>query len=66
MSFDARILIEKIEHLPPDMIAEVIDFVDFLRLRQRDKTLTREAAQASAVAFAAVWDNAEDDAYDAL
>ena len=66
MSFDARILIEKIEHLPPDMIAEVVDFVDFLRLRQRDKNLTREAAQASATAFAAVWDNADDDAYDAL
>jgi hypothetical protein len=32
----------------------------------REHALTRRAAEASAPAFAAVWDNPEDDVYDAL
>ena len=59
-------LIEKIASLPTDRIAEVEDFVDFLRSRDQDRSLTRAAAAASAPAFARVWDNPEDDVYDAL
>lgn len=59
-------LIEKINALPVERIAEVEDFVDFIRLRHHDRALGRAAAAASAPAFAAVWDNPEDDAYDAL
>jgi hypothetical protein len=63
---DARALIEKITGLPSERLAEVEDFVDFLRQRDRDQALTRAAAAASAPAFAAVWGNPEDDVYDAL
>jgi hypothetical protein len=59
-------LIEKIQALPPERLAEVEDFVDFIRLREEQRALTRAAAAASAPAFAAVWDNPEDDAYDAI
>lgn len=59
-------LIDKIAALPRDRLAEVEDFVDFLRLREHDQTLTRAGAATSAPAFAAVWDNPEDDVYDAL
>ena len=59
-------LIEKIQTLPPDQLAEVEDFVDFIRLREQQRVLTRAAAAVSAPAFAAVWDNPEDAAYDAL
>ncbi|MGH7044746.1 MAG: hypothetical protein ACREFY_21785 [Acetobacteraceae bacterium] len=59
-------LIEKIQTLPPERLVEVEDFVDFIRLREQQRALTRAAAAASAPAFAAVWDNPEDDAYDAL
>ena len=59
-------LIEKINTLTVDRLAEVEDFVDFLRLRDQDRALVRAAGLASAPALAAVWDNPEDDAYDAL
>ena len=47
-------LIEKIQALPAERIAEVEDFVDFIRLREQQHTLARAAAAASEPAFAAV------------
>ncbi len=66
MSPVSRMLIEKIEALPAERIAEVEDFVEFLRLREEERALTRTAAAASAPGFAEVWNNPEDDAYDTL
>ena len=66
MHANAQALMEKIQMLPPDRLGEVEDFVDFLRLREQQRALTRAAAAASAPAFAVVWDNPEDDVYDAL
>jgi len=59
-------LIEKIQSLPPEQIAEVEDFVDFLRQRCHDRRLTRAAARLSEEAFQKVWDNPEDADYDRL
>jgi hypothetical protein len=55
-------LIEKIGRLPPDRVAEVEDFVDFLSQRDTDRQLALAATGASEAAFARVWDNPEDDA----
>jgi len=44
----------------------VEDFVDFLRMRDHDRALSRLAEAVSEPAFAAVWENPEDDVYDAL
>ena len=63
---DPDVLIAKIKELPAERIAEIDDFVDFIRLRERQSALTRAATAASAPAFERVWDNPEDDAYDAL
>jgi hypothetical protein len=63
---DALALIEKIQALPAERIAEVEDFVEFLALREQERSLVRAASVASAPAFAAVWSNPEDDVYDAL
>jgi hypothetical protein len=63
---DPKALIDKIAALPSERIAEVEDFVDFLRLKDQDRALSRAAAAASEGAFATVWDNPEDDVYDAL
>lgn len=59
-------LFKKIAELPAERIAEVEDYVDFLRTRNQDRSLTRAASAASAASFAAVWDNPDDAAYDAL
>ena len=66
MSPEFQALIEKIQTLPPDRVAEVEDFVDFIAARERERTLVRAAAATSAPALAAIWNNPEDDAYDAL
>jgi hypothetical protein len=59
-------LIDKIKALPPDRIREVEAFVDFVAARAQGRALTRAAAQVSAPAFTKLWNNPEDDAYDAL
>ncbi len=61
-----QILFDKIQQLAPERMAEVEDFVDFLRAREDGPRLTRAAAQASEPSFAAVWDNDEDAAYDRM
>ncbi len=66
MPADPQVLMEKIRSLPAERIAEIEDFVDFIASRELDLTLVRAATAASAPAFAAVWSNPEDDAYDAL
>lgn len=59
-------IIEKIKGLPPERVAEVEDFVDFLRARNDDQRLTQAATQTSAPAFNQVWDNPDDADYDRL
>jgi hypothetical protein len=58
-------LLEKIKSLPPERIAEVEDFVDFLASRD-DRLLVRAATSLSEDSFREVWDNEEDAAYDRL
>jgi hypothetical protein len=60
-------LIEKLRSLPPERLAEVEDFVDFLAHRQTDEgRLTHAAGQLATAAFARVWDNPADADYDRL
>lgn len=62
----SQALIEKIRSLSPERIAEIEDFVDFLRARDQGRALTCAALVGSEPIFAAVWSNPEDDVYDAL
>lgn len=59
-------LIAKIAELPENRVSEIIDFVDFIRQREMDRALTRDAMRASEPALARVWDNPEDDVYNDL
>ena len=59
-------LIEKIGRLPPDRVAEVEDFVDFLAQLDTERLLAHPAPAASVPTFGKVWDNPEDDVYDRL
>ncbi|MGB4117387.1 MAG: DUF2281 domain-containing protein [Polaromonas sp.] len=73
LAFDAHVLMQKIQQLPPERMLEVGDFVEFLQQRSQlaqayaqDRDLTRQASQISQDSFAVVWNNAEDEAYDAI
>lgn len=61
-----QVLFDKIKQLPPQRLAEVEDFVDFLRAREAEQRLTQAAAKASEASFSDVWDNDADAAYDRL
>lgn len=61
-----RDLLEKLRGLSPDWLAEVEDFVDFLRQRNSDAALVLAAARLSEDSFREVWDNPDDDDFDRL
>jgi len=58
-------LIRKIRSLPPEKVAEVEDFVEFLAQRD-DSQLTQAAAKLAEKAFRRIWNNPADAAYDRL
>lgn len=66
MNAPNQVLFEKIKQLPPQRLAEVEDFVDFLRSREDDLRLALAAAKASEASFARVWENDDDAAYDRM
>ena len=63
---DPQALIEKLKNLPPERVAEVEDFVDFLRTRDEERALVRAANKTSEASFAKIWNNDDDAAYDRL
>jgi hypothetical protein len=66
MNAHAQAPIEKIQTLPPERLDAVEDFVDFLHQSEQQRSLMRAAMEANAPAFAAIWANPDDAAYDAL
>ena len=65
-SQNEQAILEKLRQLPPERVAEVEDFVDFLRARGAEQQLTRAAAKVAEPVFKKVWDNPDDAAYDQL
>ncbi len=60
-------ILQKLRHLPPERLAEVEDFVDFLaHCQAEERGLTQAAGQLATTAFARVWDNPADADYDRL
>ncbi len=59
-------MVKKLDHMSPERLTEIDDFIDFIRLRDRDIRLHKDFAQASESAFAKVWDNDDDAVYDSL
>jgi len=62
----AERLAEKIHSLSSAQLAEVERFVESLQGWERDRELAYAATALSAPSFAKVWNNPEDDVYDAL
>ncbi|MBI3563202.1 MAG: toxin-antitoxin system, antitoxin component, Xre family protein [Gammaproteobacteria bacterium] len=61
-----RSLLDKLGQLPPPQLAEVEDFVDFLRYKDQDRPLTQAATRAAEPSFKQIWDNPDDAVYDTL
>ncbi|MGI8567118.1 MAG: DUF2281 domain-containing protein [Pyrinomonadaceae bacterium] len=61
----AEKLVEKLKQLPPERVAEVEDFIDFLAQRD-ERRLTQAAMLTAEDSFRRVWDNEEDAVYDEL
>ncbi len=59
-------MVKKLDHMSPERLAEVDDFIDFLIQRDRDTQLYKDFAQASESVFEKVWDNDDDAVYDSL
>jgi uncharacterized protein YihD (DUF1040 family) len=61
-----KIIIEKIRTLSPDKVAEVVDFVEFISQKERDRRLLKAGNKLAEEAFKKVWDNTEDEVYDRI
>lgn len=59
-------VVEKLGNLSAARLAEVEDFIDFLRQRDLDARQRLEFARASESSFAKVWENEDDAIYDSL
>ncbi|MGD9582216.1 MAG: hypothetical protein AB7V26_00910 [Lysobacterales bacterium] len=59
-------LTEKLAQLPPERIAEVVDFVDFIAEREQDRGVVRAAQASSGQTLQQIWNNDADSAYDRL
>ena len=59
-------LFNKIRRLPPEKIAVIDDFVEFLSHREEMDNLVKAAGRLSEKSFQKVWDNPEDAEYDNL
>lgn len=59
-------LLNKINRLPPEKVAIIEDFVEFLRYRNERDPLLTASNRLSEKSFQKVWDNAEDAEYDNL
>jgi hypothetical protein len=59
-------LLAKIRRLPPEKLAAVEYFVDFLMQREVERRLTQASARASEAVFAEIWDTPDDADYDRL
>ena len=59
-------LFDKIQSLPPEKIAVIEEFVDFISHRDDDELLTKAAGKIAEESFKQVWSNPEDAEYDNL
>jgi hypothetical protein len=59
-------MVKKLERLPPERVAEVEDFIDFLNNRDEDRSLVLAAQVVSENTLEAIWGDPADADYDRL
>lgn len=57
-------MVKKLERLPPERVAEVEDFIDFLNHRDEDRGRAQAAQAVSERTLHTVWNNPVDADYD--
>lgn len=57
---------KEVDRLPENILAEVLDFIQFLELKQEGRMLARGSQKLSERSFEKVWNNDEDAVYDSL
>ncbi len=58
-------IIKRIEGLPPDMIQEVIDFIDFIKIKRMDKSNSeREVLSLQQESLFRIWESDAEDLYE--
>jgi hypothetical protein len=55
---------KEVERLPESVLAEVLDFIQFLELKQEKHLLAKASQNLSETSFGKIWSNEEDAAYD--
>ena len=63
---DKELIKKEIDKLPEDILAEVLDFIQFLESKRERNLLVGSSQEASAASFQRIWDNEEDAAYDTI
>ena len=61
-----EIIKNEIDKLPENLLAEVLDFVQFLETKGEKYLLVRASQEVSATSFQKIWDNEQDAIYDSL
>ena len=59
-------ILEKLKGLRPERIAEVEDFVDFLKTRDEERSIVQAAGSVAEESLSRIWNNADDAEYDRL
>jgi hypothetical protein len=63
---DKELIKKEIDKLPEDILAEILDFIQFLESKRERSLLVSSAQQLSAASFQRIWDNEEDAVYDTV
>ena len=60
------IIKKEVDRLPENVLAEVLDFIQFLELKKEKDIIVKASQKLSERSFDKIWNNDEDAGYDAL
>ena len=63
---DKELIKKEIDKLPEDILAEVLDFIQFLETKRERDLLARSSQELSTGSFQRICDNEEDAVYDTV
>jgi hypothetical protein len=61
---DKELIKKEIDKLPEDILAAVLDFIQFLESKRERNLLVRSSQELSVASLQRIWDNEEDAVYD--